>query len=116
MYPGNTSMPITNTLNLWSVQAGAPAYNRRYCEQRPSRSGAVRSDRKVYSPGDHNLTVVNFSVTSSHTFYSFKIFHAMHACDRGDILSHWPRRSASAGTARECSSLSPPEKSSAPKV
>ena len=22
VYPGNTSMPITNTLNLWSVQAG----------------------------------------------------------------------------------------------
>jgi len=37
VYPGNTSMPITNTLNLWSVQ--------------------------VYSPGDHNLTVVNFSAT-----------------------------------------------------
>ncbi|CAK9068773.1 unnamed protein product [Durusdinium trenchii] len=35
VYPGNTSLPITNTLNLWSVQ--------------------------VFSPGDHNDTVVNFS-------------------------------------------------------
>ncbi|CAE7515195.1 unnamed protein product [Symbiodinium pilosum] len=35
VYPGNTSLPITNTLNLWSVQ--------------------------VFSPGDHNLSMVNFS-------------------------------------------------------
>eukprot|EP00435_Cladocopium_sp_Y103_P049419 s689_g14.t3 len=35
VYPGNTSLPITNTLNLWSVQ--------------------------VFSPGDHNETMVNFT-------------------------------------------------------
>ncbi|CAJ1440526.1 unnamed protein product [Effrenium voratum] len=35
VYPGNTSLPITNTLNLWSVQ--------------------------VFSPGDHNVTIANFS-------------------------------------------------------
>ena len=29
VYPGNTSMPITNTLNLWSVQATGPICSNR---------------------------------------------------------------------------------------